>query len=741
MYIVQYSLYEQKRTRIPKPKRDLKIKQALKILGIIGIFILISGIIITIINLWPSHPKIKIMLGTEGEVIFDGVNAGVGTEFVFEDLEAGLHTINAKPTTEIPFLLEEIEEINLQAGANETIELLSVCQLNITSTPPSARIILKSIDGDLNLGKTPLQTMIPTGHFEVNIRLPGYPEYRQSILTIDLEPIDVDVDLIQIALSEPGAKKLINNLNIGSIRPGASIIINDHEYKESGLHNIKPGIHKTTLRYNKINIITTEVVYPSVGVPVILSCPENISHPCLHFGEGLYEIPSDARDIILSADKRFLLFTTQYRWVYEYVNAVNLKTGKLSWSSDVNSAWDFRPVIVAGTDNAKVYGMSGVPPKYSAVPFTLDLEHGFEGSKFSSDESILPLMGHGIELGDKTIYAQVWTGCFFSSKEIQTGLEVLITGPNYEKRFLKLLKKKWTARFLGVSVSARKDSKPIFIFLASYKNKSHLLILDPALSSDSGDEPKEEPEWITVNIPFKPTGIIPDKGFNTGNGFVIYNENSTASISYKNKNVKWRRYLEPAPQTEPIFQMIKDKPVVLFSFSKSPFELQLDILTGKEVEKRTLPISAQEWYGSPPSIAGVFIRGNTVFAGVHEDDNGGFIHRWSKDFPSGELISTRWGPVHIEDNNFTLLGSHKLESILTFSLPGFISSGDTQVFSTQNHLAIFDDGSGRCWVVDRDGLLKGYYIGISSLNQFGDIVGNALSATIGGKKLIIPWPE
>ncbi|MCK5743836.1 MAG: hypothetical protein KAH30_03795, partial [Caldisericia bacterium] len=86
---MQYSLYEQKRTRIPKPRRDLKIKQVLKMLGMIGIFVLISGITITIINLWPSHPKIKILLGTEGEVIFDGVSAGVGTEFVFEDLEAG----------------------------------------------------------------------------------------------------------------------------------------------------------------------------------------------------------------------------------------------------------------------------------------------------------------------------------------------------------------------------------------------------------------------------------------------------------------------------------------------------------------------------------------------------------------------------------------------------------------------------------------------------------------------------
>ena len=107
---VQYSLYEKRRTKIPTPQSDEKNKSLKKILLITVSVLFLIGSVFTVIKLWPKKPEIKIILGTNGEVILDGESAGTGTEFSLKNLEKGLHTITAKSTDKIPFLLDETEE-------------------------------------------------------------------------------------------------------------------------------------------------------------------------------------------------------------------------------------------------------------------------------------------------------------------------------------------------------------------------------------------------------------------------------------------------------------------------------------------------------------------------------------------------------------------------------------------------------------------------------------------------------
>ncbi len=737
---VQYSLYEKKRTKIPSPRNDEKLKALRKYFFVsFSILILIVSVFL-IIQIWPKKPEIKLILGTEGEVVFDGKSIGIGTEFTLRKLEKGLHTIVAKSTEKIPFLLEEVEEINIQPGVKTELKMLSVCELSINSNPPGARVMISSIDGELNLGKTPIDTKIQSGHFEVTVRLPGYPEYRKSILTVDLEPIDLNIDLEQQALSEPGAKRLINNLTIKSMMHGSSFIINGKNYTSPGSFAIDPGIHETTLIYGKNEIFKTEVVFPSVGKPVVLSCPANITNPSIHFSGNLHVIPQDARDISISNDDKFLFYSTPTRYIYETVKSVDLETGETRWVVDVDSAWENRPIIIGGCSNTSVYGMAGVPPKFSASPFAIDIRHGVENQRFYSENSALPLSEKPIDHLSTPTYAGVWSGYYKTSKEV-TGLEVLIKSQNEDERFLKILDKGWDAKYLGYSESAKDNSKPIFIFHVWKGNINRLLILDPEkkLSDIELDKnPKEKnPEWVTIGISIQPDFLVSDSHKIPAKHFLICDSKNTYAITYPSGKVKWKRYFNIPTTEKPEFKIIKDKPVVLYTFDVNPFEVQLDVKTGKEVDRRENPITPQEFFNPDSNMMGIFLKEDKLFSGVYEDPQGGFSYRWEKKVENGLAFLTECGGITISRGTFTVLASHGLEEILSFNVPGFDPTLPFDYISTPNHIALHSNN--KCWVINQDGLIVGFYQDISKIEKANDSSTYAFLAVSKNQKLIIPW--
>lgn len=747
---MQYSLYEKKSVKIPTPRYKKRKKRILRILGVTVIVVVLLAVALTIWSMWPSSPDMIVTLGTEGELTVDGDFIGIGTEFLLQDLEAGIHAIAVKPTTTVPFLVEEKLDVNLKLGASETVNMLSVSNLSITSDPPSAKVIASSTHGEIKLGVTPIQTLIPVGHYEITVSLPGYPEFRQSLLVTDDKELTLNADLVKIALSRPGAKKLVNNLNISSLESGSSLVINGKKYTEPGLYAIEPGIGELTLKRGQNDIITTDVVFPSVGKPVVLSCPKDIGYPCLHFGQKLCEIPKDAINLTISEDGRILLYSTIHRWIYKHVNAVDLLSGELLWVSDINSSWERRPVIIGGANGSKVYGMAGVPPLNSAKPFILDIETGFEESDLSTNDSILSMISEGENTSLGTAYAHVWTGRFWSNT-LKSSLEVLFINEGKSERYINVLDDGWTAKYLGCVSSGGDDRRPLFIFYANKGRSSKLIIfditripkqLDVQVKSGENNKPDEEnnsPGWISIQPPFAPLGAVSDVGYDLHGSIIIFNENTTACISYPKGMLKWKRYFSPSPNNKPILRTIKNQNVVLYTFDLSPFELQLDIATGDDIFKRTQPSNATETYGSPPCGDGVYIRNNTAFSGIFEDSDGSYVHQWKRSFDTGKLFPSLWGVLHVTKERIELLGSHGLEGILTFSLPGFSIEENIKILSTQDHLAIHS-GS-RLWLVDRDGLLKGYYPGVEKIERFDEHLTSALSVSIAGRTLIIPWPD
>ncbi|MEZ4812667.1 MAG: PEGA domain-containing protein [Caldisericia bacterium] len=739
---MQYSLYEKKKTRIPSPRNDEKLRALKKyIYASFSILILIISIFL-IIRIWPKKPEIKVILGTEGEVVFDGESIGTGTEFTLRKLEKGLHTIVAKSTEEIPFLLEEVEEINIQPGVKTELKMLSVCELNINSNPPGARVMISSIEGELNLGKTPIHTKIQSGHFEVNVRLPGYPEYRKSILTVDLEPVDLNIDLEQLALSEPGAKRLINNLTIKSMMHGSSFVIDGKTYAKAGSFAVEPGIHKTSLVYGKNEVFKTEIVFPSVGKPVVLSCPSNTTYPCVHFSNNLHVIPQDARDLTLSNDEKYLFYTTPTRNIYETVKSVDLETGETGWVVDVDSAWENRPVIIGGCSNNSVFGMAGVPPKFSACPFAIDIKHGVENQRYYSENSALPLSEKPIDHLVATAYAGVWNGFYKTSRAV-TGVEVLIQSQTTDERFLKILDREWNAKYLGYSESAKDNSKPIFIFHMWKGNSNKLLILDPEKKLSENDlkkNPKEKnPEWVTIDILIHPDSLVSESHKIPAKSILICGGNNTHAISYPSGKIIWKRYFNIPPIEKPSFKIVKDKPVVLYTFNANPFEVLLDIKTGKEIDRREKPATPEEFFNPDSSKAGIFLKKDKLFSGIYEDSQIGYNYRWEKTIKNGLVFLSEWGAIKISGDTFTVLASHGLEEILSFKVVGFDASFPFEYISTPKHIAIHSNN--KCWVINRDGLIVGFYQGISKIEKINGSSVFAFLATSNKQRFIVPWTD
>jgi|GEM_PF-689202 len=772
---MQFSLYDPLRPNIPRPKEVEKKKRMTTGIKVALVIIVSVTLTWTIWRVIPGPPRLVILLGVDGELTVDGVPQGLGREFLLPQLGAGRHDLIAKPSKPIPFITEQVERFDLQYGVNETIRLLQVAEVSFESKPPGASIILSSSEGDLSLGKTPIRSMIPVGHYDIALRIPGFPEYKTSLIAEEKAKAKITTDFEELALSQPGAKKLIENLIIGSFPPGVEVTLDKKSLEFQREYQFPSGFHRLCMFWDDIQVACTDVVLPAVGKPVIISWPLELSSPAILFARGVHALPIDARNFVVTQDGKTLLYNTEFG----LVNAVDLSSGKLLWSEKIDEAFDYSPAIILGIDSEKVFGTAGIPPGSGkkAQPFAVKISDSNEKDiKSDYGGSSLPFTNTKFEYGKFKCFANVWEGPFRGTGT-QRGIEAVIIEDGKVRRYAKSIDWMESVTFAGVSFGATGGKRPIFIFQTT-KNVGwghgwvELLMLDPVEPIEmtteqeeaSTEKPRvsktsklEEPDleafskgtWISVKSPFVPKGVCFDGGFKTGNSIIIYDDHQIACVSYPNGKVIWRRYVEGHAVSAPTIIQAKGKDVVVLNFEKSPFELQLSLRGGEIVLLRKIPESPIEGTGGIATVGGCFVIGkDTVVSGVRRiqtlipGTKGEYETKWQptwrKVWNNALVISSPWGPLVIFNNTITVLGSHKLEPILKFSVPGIGTPKEAEVFGDNEFLAV--KVGTLCWIFDRYGLIRGYLTGVQTLSHPSELSNKALIAKVGDRKVVIPWP-
>ncbi len=750
-----FNLYDPNTPVIKKPISRKNLDLVKKILVYISFATLLVLLAMIIVTVWPSKPSLTIKAGVESEFVVDGKQIGSGTMVGLANIEVGRHEIVAIPKEKIPFMTKDTQRVDIAPGKSETIELVSISSVEFKSKPDKASIIISSLDGDLNLGKTPLKTKLPYGQYEVTMRLPGFPEYSRSFLSSGAEDLVVSTDFDSLALDQPGSRKLTYNLLVTKLREGAMLKVDGKEYNAGDQVLLPSGFHNVCMFSYGYQILCTQVMFPSVGKPVEISWPDSIDYPCMYFGKDLYTLPNDARYTTVTQDGSSLVYATGQ----SQIDCIDLITGQESWVEKVDRAFNLRPVIMSGTDANYIYGMAGVPSDVKSTPFCLEVKSGSEkdiSTTFSG--SVLPMSATSYKSGQWQCYANVWSTIVNGEGYVKAIEAVVVKGAE-TSRYIKELESDESASFLGVSMSATTDNHPIFIF--SYKNagNSKLLILDPTIAVPYKqveykewnkekftmlmEPPKPEDRdkgWIFLNSPFETNGACYDGGFDTGNAFIVYSDFTVASISYPDGRLKWSRYIDKVRKTSPSISQAKGKNVVILSYPSSPFEYRLDVKTGEILERRTRALIPEEAILGTACPGGSFIiSNNTVVSGVKMDENGKFKPTWKRTFKEGLLLASPWGPVYINKGKIDVLGSHMLSPVLSFNLPGLGLPNTGSVYGDKYNLAIYVDS--RVWIVDRDGLIKGYFTGIDKLSPLESSGHKALLAEIDDKKVVIPWPK
>lgn len=719
-------------------------------------FVLVAvGIVLLVVAIWPSSPTLTINAGVDSEFILDGKSIGSGLTAVIKDVKPGKHIIEAKPKENIPFIISDKQRVDIAPGKSETIELVNISMVEFTSKPEKATIIVSSLDGDLNIGKTPLRTKLPYGQYEVTMRLPGFPEYSKSFLSSGAEELSISADFDALAMDQPGSRKLMHNLFVSKLRQGSTLKVDNTEYKAGDQVLLPSGFHEVCVFSDGYQIICTQVMFPSVGKPVEISWPDSIDYPCIYFGKDLYTLPNDARYATVTQDGSSLVYATGH----SQIDCIDLSTGQERWVEKIDRAFTLRPVIMNGSDANYIYGMAGVPSDIKSTPFCIEVKTGQEKDiSLMFSGSVLPMSTTGYKSGNLQCYANVWSTILTGEGVVRAIEAVVVDGPQ-TKRYIRPLESNERAMFLGVSTSATKDGHPIFVFSYSKDGKNRLLMLDPMLAvpykqveykeknkekfSKIMEAPKPEEAlqgWLELNSPIDAEGVCFDGGFDTGNAFIVYSKYSVASINYPSGTVKWSRYIDKIRKVVPTISQAKGMNVVIIAYPSSPFEYRLDIKTGKVLEKRSKPLVPEEAISGEYCPGGSFVLpGNVAISGVKMDETGKYKPTWKRSFNVGLLLASPWGPVHINSGNVQVLGSHMLSPVLSFSLPGLGTPKNGSVFGDKNNLAIYTDS--KIWIVDRDGFLKGYFTGIDRLSPLESSGHKALLAEIDGRKVVIPWPR
>jgi hypothetical protein len=749
-----FNLYDPHRPKVRKPVPPQIWVQVKKILLYAGITLLVACLALVTISVWPKSPTLVINLGISAKVKVDGKLVGQGIQVVLKGIEPGVHNIEAIPEEKIPFMEADVAKVDIAPGRSESIDMIGITDVAFDSQPGKATIILSSLEGDINLGKTPLKTKLPYGQYDVFMRLPGFPEYTKSFLSSGDE-ILINTDFDKLAFQQPGARRLTSNLLVEKLRDGAVLKVDGKEYKAGDKALLSSGFHDVCMFSGESQIICTPVMFPSVGKPVEISWPETIDYPCLYFGKDLYTLPNDARYASVSGDGTSLLYVTGFT----NIDCIDLPSGEKVWSEKIDRAFDLRPAIVCGADANYIYGMAGVPSDLKASPFSVELKTGSEmdiTEKYAG--SVLPFTSNGYKAGDWNCYGYVWSSTVYM-QGLVSAIEAVTVKNLVTSRFIRKLDDGQTAKFLGVSTSATKDNHPIFLFEFSQNEKKGILILDPTIAvpykqinQDEWnrekinlimEEPKPEDKdkgWTVLSTSIDPVGACFDGGYSTGNCFIVYSDQTVAAISYPSGKLKWSRFVDKPRKSPPTISQAKGKNVVILTFPTSPFEYRLVLLTGEQIERRINPLTAEEAIGGQSCPGGTFVlQGNKAVSGVRLDKNGKFSPQWIRTFKDGLLLPSAWGPVYIKNNQVQVLGSHMLLPIIDFSLPGLGTPAVGKIFGDKRFLAIYSES--RFWIIDRYGMVKGYFTGIDELSSLESSGQKALLADIDGRKVVIPWPQ
>ncbi|NTU60889.1 MAG: hypothetical protein HGA95_00945, partial [Caldiserica bacterium] len=558
-----------------------------------------------------------------------------------------------------------------------------------------------------------------------------------------------------LALDQPGSRKLTFNLLVTKLREGATLKIDNTEYKAGSQALLPSGFHNVCMFNGSYQILCTQVMFPSVGKPVEISWPDSIDYPCMYFGKDLYTLPNDARYTTVSQDGSSLVYATGY----SQIDCIDLATGQETWTEKIVRAFNLRPVIMSGTDANYIYGMAGIPSDIKATPFCIEIKSGTEKDVSASfSGSSLPMSATGYKSGEWQCYANVWS-TIVGGEGVVSAIEAVVVKGAETSRYIRELEPNESASFLGVSMSATSDNHPIFIFSYQKDKNSNLLILDPTIAvaykqveykewnkekfTKLMEAPKPEDKdkgWIVLQSPFEAKGACYDGGFDTGKAFIIYSNYTVASISYPDGRLKWSRYIDKIRKTFPSISQAKGKNVVILSYSSSPFEYRLDVKTGEILEKRSRALTPEEAIIGTACPGGSFIiSNNVVVSGVKMDDSGKYKPTWKRTFKDGLLLPSPWGSVYVNNGKVDVLGSHMLTPVLTFNLPGLGSPTVGSVYGDKYNLAIYVDS--KIWIVDRDGIIKGFFTGIDKLSPLESSGHKALLAEIDGRKVVIPWPR
>lgn len=750
-----FNLYDPK---TPKIKRGVsaqtlaKIRQYLTYTAIGIGFVLLVWITVAV---WPKTPSLTIECKVPAEIFLDDKSYGKGSTVFIRTIEPGRHVVKAVPLETIPFMDMDVQKVDISPGRSETIELINVSDVVFDTKPQKAAIILSSLEGDASLGTTPLRTKLPYGQYDVVMRLPGFPEYQKSFLSSGAEVIDITADFDELALNQPGSRKLTTNLSVPKLIEGAKLTVDGKEYAQGSQTLLPSGFHKVCMNYYNQQILCTQVMFPSVGKPIEISWPETIYNPCMYFGRDLFTLPGDARGATVAQDGSSLLYATGY----PFVDCVDLESGQRVWTQKIDRAFDLRPVIIYKTDGNNIYGMAGIPSDPRSTPFCIEIKTGKEidvQKKFEG--SILPLATQPFKSDVWNCYGNVWETVINGEGKV-AAIEAVVVKNLETFRYVRRVESDETARFLGVSFSATDDGHPIFIFSLKRGKTTGIMVLDPTLAIPHKlNEYKErnrekynallegpqgadaEKGWIWMPLTIDAQGACFDAGFNTGKTFIVYSDFTVAAVMYPQGRYKWSRYVDKARKSDPTISRSKGKDVVLINFPTSPFEYQLDLKTGEQIERRVKPQTAEEAIQGLVCPGGSFVLpGNKAISGVKLDDSGKFKPTWERTFKTGLLLPSPWGPVQIESNKVTVLGSHMLRPILKLTLPGLGSPKNGLILGDKRFLALFFDG--RIWIIDRDGLNRGYFTGIDGLEPLESSGHRAMLANMDGKKVVIPWPQ
>jgi hypothetical protein len=756
---MQFSLYEPRRPVILKPdelKRKKKQRLLIEIALLVGAVIFVGWMLWRV---WPTVPKLTIITGVEAELIIDDVSYGKGTEFYFPSLSVGSHKVLATPTKPIPFFVEQEDRIDLQYGVHERIRMLEVAEIEFISTPEGATIQASNQEAEVILGKTPIKTIVPYGNYEMTLRIPGFPMSKQVFVINETSTKTLGVDFDALALEKSEGKKLAENFIITSLPNNATITVDGKKLSSPSRNLLETGYHKLCLTYNSKQIICCDIIVTNVGKPVVMSWPSGIETPCLYFGKNAYMLPPKVRNFTVSKDGTKLLFNAGSA----EVRAVDLSSGDELWVSKIDRSYDGRPSILVSTDNNLAYGIAGIPPNQDSIAFSLKLDDGTENYiTENTGGTPLSLVEPDLVRNDTKYIGKVWVGPIRPNNLSDIGIEVVVVRDKQVSRFTHEVGFMNEAQYLGISETAS-PSTPIFVFqLTNWKGFVDILLCDPTFKeSQSNNENKKQPEssppinsskpkednpaqgesehpaWKTVKAPFPANGLIADGNMNVNRKFFIWSDNQIACLSYPQGDLLWRYYTKRIPVVAPKIMEAKGRMVIVSNYYSPPYEVHVDPSTGREVYSRKQPISPDEAMGGKPVQGSLYIRGNTVASTVKRNTQGEYKATWMWTY-QGIVRSSVWGPVVCKNGTIFVIGSHKLKPFLTVQLEGLGNPKSLNVVGNSEYLVIHADD--KSWILDRYGMIKGYFLGVEKIEVFGPQERNVLLMEIQGRKVVVPWP-